>query len=103
MNTSRQAARQRRQRRRLMLGGTSALIAAGVLVYLVMALVPDRNADAAPAAATPLASTQVKATAAAWRKGHPGRDGEPDRLAQPDRLPHPDGYRDHQVGATVTH
>ncbi|MFI6931662.1 expansin EXLX1 family cellulose-binding protein [Streptomyces sp. NPDC050287] len=64
MNTPRQAARQRRHRRRLMVGATSALIAAGVLAYLVMALLPDRDADAEPAAATPLASTRVKATAA---------------------------------------
>ncbi|MCX4879088.1 expansin EXLX1 family cellulose-binding protein [Streptomyces sp. NBC_00847] len=65
MNTPRQAARQRRQRRKLVLGGTSALIAVGVLAYLVMALLPDRNADAAPAAATPLATSQVKASASA--------------------------------------
>ncbi|MDC0773505.1 expansin EXLX1 family cellulose-binding protein [Streptomyces sp. HD] len=64
MNTPRQAARQRRHRRRLLLGATSTLIAAGVLVYLVMTLLPDRNADPEPAAATPVASTQVRATAA---------------------------------------
>jgi expansin (peptidoglycan-binding protein) len=48
-----------------MLGGTSALIAAGVVAYLVMALPPGRKADAGPAAATPPATTQVKATAVA--------------------------------------
>ncbi|MEV5879618.1 expansin EXLX1 family cellulose-binding protein [Streptomyces sp. NPDC052101] len=64
MNTPRQAARQRRHRRTFMLGATSAVIAVGVLAYLVMALLPGRNADAEPAAATPLATTQVKATTA---------------------------------------
>ncbi|MFD8215933.1 expansin EXLX1 family cellulose-binding protein [Streptomyces sp. NPDC059697] len=84
MNTPRQAARQRRQRRRLMLGGTSALIAAGVLVYLVMALLPDRNADAEPAAATPLATTQVKTTTA-------GETGTPTATASPTGSPTPTG------------
>ncbi|MFF8029159.1 expansin EXLX1 family cellulose-binding protein [Streptomyces sp. NPDC007896] len=77
MNTSRQAARQRRQRRRLMLAGTSALIAAGVVAYLVMALLPDRNVDAGPAAATPLASTQVKATAAGGERATPAATASP--------------------------
>ncbi|MEW2632631.1 expansin EXLX1 family cellulose-binding protein [Streptomyces sp. NPDC048389] len=64
MITPRQAARQRRHRRRLMLGATSALIAAGILTHLVMTLLPDRNTDPEPAAAAPLATTQVEATAA---------------------------------------
>ncbi|MFE9445056.1 expansin EXLX1 family cellulose-binding protein [Streptomyces sp. NPDC006602] len=84
MYTPRQAARQRRQRRKLMLGGTSALIAVGVLAYLVMALLPDRNADAGPAAATPLATTQVKATAA-------GETGTPTATASPTGSPTPTG------------
>jgi len=84
MNTPRQAARQRRQRRKLMLGGASALVAAGVLVCLVMGLRPDSNVDAGPAAATPLASTQVKATAA-------GRTGSPTAKASPTGSPTPSG------------
>ena len=62
MNTPRQAARQRRYRRRLMLGATSGLIAVGVLAYLVMALLPDRDAGARPVAATPLVTGQPKPT-----------------------------------------
>jgi expansin (peptidoglycan-binding protein) len=84
MNTPRQAARQRRHRRRFVLGTTSALIAVGVLAYLVMALLPDRNADARPAAATPLATTQVKATTA-------GETGTPTATASPTGSPTPTG------------
>ncbi|TLS44264.1 hypothetical protein FE633_21100 [Streptomyces montanus] len=62
MKTARQAARQRRQRRRLVLGTTLAVTAAGVLAYLVMGSFPDRKAEAGHAAATPAASTQVRAT-----------------------------------------
>ncbi|OAH09349.1 expansin-YoaJ precursor [Streptomyces jeddahensis] len=47
-----------------MLGATVALTAAGVLAYLVMGLLPDRTADAGRGAATPVATTQVKATTA---------------------------------------
>ncbi|MER7689716.1 expansin EXLX1 family cellulose-binding protein [Streptomyces sp. NPDC097610] len=84
MNTPRQAARQRRHRRTLMLGVTSALIAVGVLAYLVMALLPGRNADAEPAAATPLATTRVKATTA-------GETGTPTATASPTGSPTPKG------------
>jgi expansin (peptidoglycan-binding protein) len=84
MNTPRQAARQRRHRRMLMLGATSALIAAGVLAYLVMALLPERNADAGPAAATTLATTKVKATAAT-------ETGTPTATASPTGSPTPAG------------
>ncbi|MFF4833303.1 expansin EXLX1 family cellulose-binding protein [Streptomyces sp. NPDC001315] len=84
MNTPRQAARQRRQRRRLILGGTSALIAAGVLAYLVMALLPDRDVDARPAAATSLATTRGKATAA-------GETNTPTATASPTGSPTPTG------------
>lgn len=93
MNTPRQAARQRRQRRKLMLGGTSALIAVGVLTYLVMALLPDRNADAAPAAATPLATSQVKAPAA-------GKAGTPTAKASPTGSPSPTGSASPKGAAT---
>ncbi|WP_328369018.1 expansin EXLX1 family cellulose-binding protein [Streptomyces sp. NBC_00445] len=62
MTTSRQAARQRRQRRRLVLGATVAVTAVSVLAYLVMALPQDRKADAGPTAATPIATTQEAAT-----------------------------------------
>jgi expansin (peptidoglycan-binding protein) len=62
MKTARQAARQRRQRRRLVLGTTLAVTAAGVLAYLVMGSLPDREAEAGHAAATPVATTQVRTT-----------------------------------------
>jgi expansin len=62
MKTARQAARQRRQRRRLVLGTTLAVTAAGVLAYLVMGSFPDRKAEAGHAAATPAATAQVSAT-----------------------------------------
>ncbi|MER6569058.1 expansin EXLX1 family cellulose-binding protein [Streptomyces sp. NPDC001093] len=61
MTTPRQAARQRRRRQRLMLGTTVGLTAAGVLAYLVMGLLPDHKVNAAPAAATPAATAQVRA------------------------------------------
>ncbi|MER5916297.1 expansin EXLX1 family cellulose-binding protein [Streptomyces sp. NPDC001982] len=64
MKTARQAARQRRRGHRLMLGTTVALATAGVLAYLVMALLPDREAGAGPTAAAPVASAQVRATTA---------------------------------------
>jgi expansin (peptidoglycan-binding protein) len=84
MNTPRQAARQRRQRRRFMLGGTSALIAVGVLAYLVMTFLPDRDADAGTVASAPLATTQVEATAA-------GETRTPTATASPTRSPTPTG------------
>ncbi|WKX06144.2 expansin EXLX1 family cellulose-binding protein [Streptomyces sp. NL15-2K] len=62
MKTARQAARQRRQRRRLVLGTTLAVTAAGVLAYLVMGLLPDREAEAGHAATAPVATTQVRTT-----------------------------------------
>ncbi|MFE0257946.1 expansin EXLX1 family cellulose-binding protein [Streptomyces sp. NPDC059010] len=63
MQTARQAARQRRHRRRLILGTTLALAAASALAYLVMGVLPDHRADTVAAAPTPVATTQVKATA----------------------------------------
>ncbi|MET9073038.1 expansin EXLX1 family cellulose-binding protein [Streptomyces sp. NPDC004232] len=44
-----------------MLGTAVGLTAAGVLAYLLMGLLPDRKADATPAAATSAASAQVRA------------------------------------------
>ncbi|WP_229882331.1 expansin EXLX1 family cellulose-binding protein [Streptomyces alanosinicus] len=67
-----------------MLGTASAVIAVGVLAYLVMALLPGRNNGAVPAAATPLATTQVKATTA-------GGTGTPTAAASPTRSPTPTG------------
>ncbi|MER5185551.1 expansin EXLX1 family cellulose-binding protein [Streptomyces sp. NPDC002896] len=64
MKTARQAARQRRRRHRLMLGATVALAAAGLLAYLVTALLPDREEGVGPTAAAPVASAQVRATTA---------------------------------------
>ena len=84
MNTPRQAARQRRQRRTLILGATSALLAVSVLAYLVMALLPDRNANAEPAAATPVATNPVKTTTA-------GESGTPTAAASPTGSPSPTG------------
>ncbi|AZQ39853.1 hypothetical protein EJ357_45900 [Streptomyces cyaneochromogenes] len=62
MQTARQAARQRRQRRRLILGTTLALTAASALAYLVMGVLPDDRTDTVAAAPTPVATTQVKST-----------------------------------------
>ncbi|MFE9453938.1 expansin EXLX1 family cellulose-binding protein [Streptomyces sp. NPDC006739] len=63
MKTARQAARQRRQRRRLVLGATLGVTAVGVLAYLVMGFLPDHKPDAVHAAATPVATAQVRTTA----------------------------------------
>ncbi|MFF4685539.1 expansin EXLX1 family cellulose-binding protein [Streptomyces sp. NPDC001307] len=61
--TARQAARQRRRRRRLVLGTAVALTAAGVLAALVLAVLPDRRADAGTAAtATAITTTSPKAS-----------------------------------------
>ncbi|MEV5437449.1 expansin EXLX1 family cellulose-binding protein [Streptomyces sp. NPDC052682] len=81
MNTPRQAARQRRHRRRLLLGAT-ALITAGVLACLVMALLPGHPADPQPAAATPLATPHARATAAS-------RTSSPAATASPTGSPTP--------------
>ncbi|MBC2908156.1 expansin EXLX1 family cellulose-binding protein [Streptomyces cupreus] len=62
MNTPRQAARQRRRRRTLMVGTTVALAVTGVLAYLVMALLPDREADTGSTVAAPAAGTPVTPT-----------------------------------------
>ncbi|WP_234383440.1 RlpA-like double-psi beta-barrel domain-containing protein [Streptomyces dysideae] len=45
-----------------MLGTTLAVTAAGVLAYLVMGLLPAREAEAGHAATTPVATTQVRTT-----------------------------------------
>ncbi|MHC3471080.1 expansin EXLX1 family cellulose-binding protein [Streptomyces sp. 7R007] len=75
--TTRQAARQRRRRRRLVLGATVAVTAAGVLAYLVMALLPGHEVDAGPAAATPLVTTQPKTADSAAVSATPGRSSSP--------------------------
>jgi expansin (peptidoglycan-binding protein) len=82
MKTARQAARHRRRRRRLILGSTVAVTAAGVLVYLVMGLLPDRKEEAGPAAATPIATTQVRA-AAPPDTGTPTASGTPSATGSP--------------------
>ncbi|MEV0239867.1 expansin EXLX1 family cellulose-binding protein [Streptomyces sp. NPDC050674] len=78
MNTPRQAARQRRQRRRLILGTTVALTTVSVLAYLLMWSSPDRTADAKPAAATPFATPHKKAaTATATKTSTPSATASP--------------------------
>ncbi|NGO46175.1 expansin EXLX1 family cellulose-binding protein [Streptomyces ureilyticus] len=63
MRTARQAARQRRQGRRLVLGTTlAAVTAAGVLAYVLMGSPPDRKTEAGQAAATPAATSQAGTT-----------------------------------------
>ncbi|MCX5366463.1 RlpA-like double-psi beta-barrel domain-containing protein [Streptomyces sp. NBC_00124] len=58
MQETRQAARQRRHRRRLMVGATTGLVVAGLLVCLAIVMQPDRKEDAARAAATAVANSQ---------------------------------------------
>lgn len=58
MQETRQAARQRRHRRRLMVGTTTGLVVTGLLVCLAIAMQPDRQEDAARAAATAVANSQ---------------------------------------------
>ncbi|MFE3036577.1 expansin EXLX1 family cellulose-binding protein [Streptomyces canus] len=77
MNTTRQIARQRRRRRGLVLGATAALASTAVLAYLVMALLPGHKVDAGPAAATPLVTTQPKATGTASPSATPSPSASP--------------------------
>ncbi|WP_033318472.1 expansin EXLX1 family cellulose-binding protein [Streptomyces yerevanensis] len=79
MKTARQAARQRRQRRRLVLGTTLAVTAAGVLAYLVMGL-PGREVEAGHAAAKPVATTKVRTTPT---KGTPSASATPPATSTP--------------------
>ncbi|MEU4466099.1 expansin EXLX1 family cellulose-binding protein [Streptomyces sp. NPDC024017] len=58
MQETRQAARQRRQRRRLMVGSAAGLVVTGLIVCLVMTMQPDRKEDAGPAPATAVANSQ---------------------------------------------
>jgi expansin (peptidoglycan-binding protein) len=81
MKTARQAARQRRQRRRLVLGTTLAVTAAAVLAYLVMGSPSDREAAAGQAAATP-ATTQVRATSTT-ETGTPSASATPTATGTP--------------------
>ncbi|WP_328772747.1 expansin EXLX1 family cellulose-binding protein [Streptomyces sp. NBC_00286] len=82
MNTARQAARQRRQRRRLALGTTLvAVTAAAVLAYLAMGWsLPDREAEAGHAAATPRATAQERATTTT---GTPSASAKPTATGSP--------------------
>ncbi|MBZ9644897.1 expansin EXLX1 family cellulose-binding protein [Streptomyces sp. PSKA30] len=64
-----------------MLGTTVALTAVGVLAYLAMALLPEREADAGSTEAAPVASTQVRATPTVT--GAPTPTGTPDATATP--------------------
>ncbi|MFI5824944.1 expansin EXLX1 family cellulose-binding protein [Streptomyces rishiriensis] len=86
MKTTRQLARQRRQRRRLVLGAGAALTAAGVLAYLVMALLPGHETDEGPAAAAPLVTAQPKAAGAAGT-GSPAVTASPTASASPSPSP----------------
>ncbi|MDH6565229.1 expansin (peptidoglycan-binding protein) [Streptomyces sp. SAI-117] len=61
MTTTRQIARQRRRRRRTVLGAAVALATAGVLTFLVIALLPSHKVDGKPTAAATLLTTQPKA------------------------------------------
>ncbi|WP_433544145.1 expansin EXLX1 family cellulose-binding protein (plasmid) [Streptomyces sp. CA-294286] len=85
MNTPRQAARRRRHRRRLVAGAGSALAAVGLLAAgLVMTLRSDHDGGAAPAAAAPLASPQVKpAVPTAGTAGSPSSTTVPAGSATP--------------------
>ncbi|MDT9701750.1 expansin EXLX1 family cellulose-binding protein [Streptomyces sp. P17] len=65
MNTPRQAARQRRRRQQRLMVGAVALAVAGVLAGLVIAFLPDGEAEAGPSAAVDsVASAPVTATTA---------------------------------------
>ncbi len=69
-----------------MLGSTVAVTAAGVLAYLVMGWLPDRKEEAAPAAATPVATTQVRATTPP-ATSTPTASGTPDASSSPTPSP----------------
>ncbi|WP_433454638.1 expansin EXLX1 family cellulose-binding protein [Streptomyces sp. CA-142005] len=75
--TARQAARQRRRRRRLVLGTAVALTAAGVLAALVLALLPDRRADAGTAATAQAITTASPTASSPTAPGAPAGTGTP--------------------------
>lgn len=63
-----------------MMGTPLALIAAGLLAWLVMGFLPDRKADAGQAVATPVAATEVIAptvTASPTAEGSPTTSASP--------------------------
>ncbi len=72
MQTARQAARQRRRRHKLMMG-TTALTAAGVLLCLVTAMLPDPKAEVGTDVAAP-AATQAEAMPSAPTSPAPPTD-----------------------------
>ncbi|MGJ5798870.1 RlpA-like double-psi beta-barrel domain-containing protein [Streptomyces europaeiscabiei] len=72
MQGTRQAARQRRNRRRLLVGSTTGLVVTGLLVCLVMAMQPDREDKDGSAAATSVANSQAtRPPASAGKKKSP--------------------------------
>ncbi|MET8809566.1 expansin EXLX1 family cellulose-binding protein [Streptomyces sp. NPDC004546] len=75
--TARQAARQRRRRRRLVLGTAVALTAAGVLAALVLAVLPDRRADAGTAATAQAITTASPTAGSPTAPGAPAGTGTP--------------------------
>ncbi|MGW2283436.1 expansin EXLX1 family cellulose-binding protein [Streptomyces phaeochromogenes] len=88
MKTARQAARQRRQRRRLVLGTTLAVTTVGVLAYLVLGSLPGREAEAGRAATTPVATNQVRTTTAT---GTPSTSATPSPTGTPKPKPSASG------------
>ncbi|WP_055611188.1 expansin EXLX1 family cellulose-binding protein [Streptomyces phaeochromogenes] len=84
MKTARQAARQRRQRRRLVLSATLAVTIVGVLAYVVLGSLPDRKAEAGHAAATPVATNQVRTTTTT---GTPSASATPSATGKPKPKP----------------
>ncbi|MFD3307326.1 expansin EXLX1 family cellulose-binding protein [Streptomyces sp. NPDC058694] len=88
MKTARQAARQRRQRRRLVLGTTLAVTTVGVLAYLVLGSFPGREAEAGHAASTPLATNQVRTTTTT---GTPSASAAPSATGTPKPKPSASG------------
>ncbi|MEU6587873.1 expansin EXLX1 family cellulose-binding protein [Streptomyces sp. NPDC046881] len=96
MQTARQAARQRRHRRRIMLGTALRLVSTGLLAYLVVALRPDRQAEAPPSAATSVTTPRVGATTAAGTSAP-----SPTGSATPTGSTAPTGPRTPTVAATT--
>ncbi|QQM38182.1 expansin EXLX1 family cellulose-binding protein [Streptomyces liliifuscus] len=86
MKTARQAARQRRQRRRLVLSATLAVTTVGVLAYVVLGSLPGREAEAGHAAATPVATNQVRTTTTT---GTPSTSASPSATGKPKPKPKP--------------
>jgi expansin len=76
-----------------MLGATVALVATGLLAYLVMASLPGHRADAGPGAATPLVTTQRKADDTAGT-------GTPAASASPTASTSPTGSADPKTAAS---